>query len=123
MKKILITATTLVLICLLNFQLQAQDYKFNQFYNSPLNLNPALTGKLKGLYRVAANYRIQSSPVSQPAPYNTMSGSADFGLFREALKGDIFGVGIIASADQQAGGALKTKDVAISFIDYFSTSN
>lgn len=114
MKKVLLTASTLFFICLLSFQIQAQDYKFNQFYNSPLNLNPALTGKLKGLYRVAANYRVQSSPVSQPAPYNSMSGSADFGLMRDILNRDILGVGIIASADQQAGGALKTNDIALS---------
>ncbi len=92
----------------------AQDYKFNQYYNSPLNLNPALTGKTKGLFRLAANYRVQSQPVSKPAPYNTMSASADFGLFREALKGDIFGLGLIVSSDRQAGGALKTNDISAS---------
>lgn len=92
----------------------AQDYKFNQFYNAPLNLNPALTGKLKGLYRLTANYRVQSSPVSTPAPYSTLSASADFGLLQDRLGGDILGVGLIASADNQAGGALKTNDIMAS---------
>ena len=95
-------------------QVVAQDYKFNQFYNSPLNLNPAMTGKLKGLYRLTANYRVQSSPVSTPAPYSTLSASADFGLLQSKLGGDILGLGIIASADNQAGGALKTNDIMAS---------
>ena len=96
------------------YQVQAQDYKFNQFYNAPLNLNPALTGKLKGLYRIGVNYRVQSPPVASPAPYNTFSGFADFGLLQNTLNGDILGVGIIASADNQAGGALKTNDIMAS---------
>jgi len=99
--------------CLLT-NVYGQDYKFNQFYNSPLNLNPALTGKLKGLYRLTANYRVQSTPVSSPAPYNTMSAAADFGLLKGQLKGDILGVGLIVSADNQAGGALKTTDIMAS---------
>lgn len=93
----------------------SQDYRFNQFYNAPLNLNPALTGKIPGLFRLVANYRVQSPPVLTPAPYTTFSASADFGLMREQLRGDIFGVGIIASADNQAGGALKTTDLMASW--------
>jgi type IX secretion system PorP/SprF family membrane protein len=96
-------------------QAYSQDYRFNQFYNAPLNLNPALTGKIPGLYRLVANYRVQSPPVLTPAPYTTFSASADFGLMREQLRGDIFGVGIIASADNQAGGALKTTDLMASW--------
>jgi type IX secretion system PorP/SprF family membrane protein len=112
-------------ICVWNTQVVAQDYKFNQFYNSPLNLNPALTGKLKGLYRLTANYRVQSSPVSTPAPYSTLSAAADFGLLQTKLGGDILGLGIIASADNQAGGALKTNDImaSIAYHKSFGYSN
>ncbi|MCO5248513.1 MAG: PorP/SprF family type IX secretion system membrane protein [Chitinophagales bacterium] len=92
----------------------AQDYKFNQFYNAPLNLNPALTGKLPGLYRLVANYRVQSKPVSTPVPYNTLSVSADFGLTPNKYSGDILGLGLIASSDRQAAGALKTTDIMAS---------
>lgn len=115
MKKVRIILTGIAALCLMtSANLSAQDYKFNQFYNSPLNLNPALTGKLKGLYRLTANYRVQSVPVSTPAPYSTLSAAADFGLLSSQLKGDILGVGIIASADNQAGGALKTADIMAS---------
>jgi len=80
---------------------KAQDYKFSQFYNSPLNLNPALTGKVNSLYRFVANYRLQYFPVQSPSPYNTLSASADFGILRDKLKGDIFGVGILFTNDRQ----------------------
>lgn len=79
----------------------AQDYKFSQFYNSPLNLNPALTGKINSLYRFVANYRVQYLPVQSPSPYNTLSASADFGILRDKLKGDIFGVGLVFTNDRQ----------------------
>ena len=92
----------------------AQEYKFNQFYNAPLNLNPAMTGKLSGLYRLVANYRVQSQPVSSPAPYNTFSVSTDFGLRPNDYNGDILGLGIIASNDRQAAGALNTTDLMAS---------
>ncbi len=82
-------------------QLYSQDYKFAQYYNSPLNLNPALTGKINSLYRLTANYRMQYFTVQAPSPYTTISGSADFGLFRDKLNNDIFGLGIVFGNDRQ----------------------
>lgn len=79
----------------------SQDYKFAQYYNSPLNLNPALTGKISSLYRLTANYRMQYFTVQAPSPYTTISGSADFGLFRDKLNNDIFGLGIVFGNDRQ----------------------
>lgn len=92
--------STLILIFALNSS--AQDYKFSQFYNSPLNLNPAYTGKINSLYRFVANYRVQYLPVQSPSPYNTLSASADFGLLRDKLRNDIFGVGIVFNNDRQS---------------------
>ncbi|HNE50874.1 MAG TPA: PorP/SprF family type IX secretion system membrane protein [Chitinophagales bacterium] len=79
----------------------SQDYKFSQFYNSPLNLNPAFTGKINSLYRFTANYRVQYLPLQSPSPYNTLSASADFGILRDKLKGDIFGIGVVFTNDRQ----------------------
>ncbi|HRB70037.1 MAG TPA: PorP/SprF family type IX secretion system membrane protein, partial [Chitinophagales bacterium] len=53
------------------------------------------------LYRFVANYRLQYFPVQSPSPYNTLSASADFGILRDKLKGDIFGVGILFTNDRQ----------------------
>ncbi len=90
-----------LILYIFSYNSQAQDYKFSQFYNSPLNLNPAFTGKINSLYRFVANYRLQYLPLQSPSPFNTLSASADFGLFRDQLRGDIFGVGIIFNNDRQ----------------------
>lgn len=50
----------LVLICL---NLNAQDIHFSQFYMSPTNLNPALTGVMNCKMRFVANYRNQWAPI------------------------------------------------------------
>jgi hypothetical protein len=50
MKKLLLTLllfTSIVSVSL------AQDPNFSQFFASPLTLNPALTGKFDGIFRVA----------------------------------------------------------------------
>ncbi|MES1226414.1 MAG: type IX secretion system membrane protein PorP/SprF, partial [Bacteroidota bacterium] len=57
MMKKLICAMSLCL--LLGTAALAQDPNFSQFFASPLTLNPALTGKFDGVYRVAGNYRNQ----------------------------------------------------------------
>lgn len=103
----------IILIFILSVNtLQGQDYKFSQFYNSPLNLNPAFTGKIKSLYRFVANYRMQYFTLQSPSPYNTLSASADFGLFRNQLRGDIFGVGLMVSNDRQT--AIKSNQLYVS---------
>ncbi len=79
----------------------AQDYKFAQYFNSPLNLNPALTGKINSEYRFIANYRMQYFTVQSPSPYTTIAASADFGLLRKKLNQDILGIGILFGNDRQ----------------------
>lgn len=102
MKKGFTLKIFILLVCVFSIlKINAQDYKFSQFYNSPLNLNPALTGKINSLYRLVANYRIQYIPIQSPSPYSTLSASADFGLLRDKLKGDIFGVGVLFTNDRQ----------------------
>ncbi|MBP9136005.1 MAG: type IX secretion system membrane protein PorP/SprF, partial [Chitinophagales bacterium] len=71
--------------------LKAQDLKFSQFYNSPLNLNPALTGKIPGIARVVVNYRNQDNPVVAASAYSTISASADFGLLRDVMNDNVLG--------------------------------
>ena len=101
-----------VFILIFTINTKAQDYKFSQFYNSPLNLNPANTGKINSLYRLVANYRLQYLPLQSPSPYNTLSASADFGLFRDKLKNDIFGIGAVFVNDRQT--AIRTNTFMIS---------
>jgi type IX secretion system PorP/SprF family membrane protein len=90
----------------------AQDIHFSQFYNSPLTLNPALTGKLNGAYRIGFIYRnqwFQASPTG--VPFMTYSASFDM-PFR--FKNDAVGVGLMAYQDNQGEGFLKTLNVMAS---------
>jgi len=69
----------------------AQDIHFSQFYMSPLNLNPALTGVLNCKTRMVVNYRNQWSPALGGAAYNTYSASYDQKV--AVGRTDYFGIG------------------------------
>ncbi|NBG66246.1 PorP/SprF family type IX secretion system membrane protein [Acidiluteibacter ferrifornacis] len=70
----------LLLIAFHSLLSNGQDLHFSQFNQSPLNLNPSLTGNFSSSYRLIANYRNQWSNVGEP--YKTFSFSAEArGLF------------------------------------------
>ncbi len=58
----------------------SQDIHHSQFYTSPLNANPALTGIFNGDMRFAANYRNQWF-VNDLVKYLTLTGSYDMKFF------------------------------------------
>ncbi len=55
--------------------IKGQDIHFSQFYNSPMNLNPALSGMFDGDYRFILNQRTQWRSVT--VPYRTFGISAE----------------------------------------------
>ena len=65
-----------VIVMVAGAGLKAQDIHFSQFYLSPLNLNPAMTGAMDCNIRLVANYRNQWASVIQN-PYTTYSVSYD----------------------------------------------
>lgn len=69
----------------------AQDIHFSQFYMSPTNLNPALTGVMNCTKRIGLNYRNQWGSILKANAYNTLNASYDqkFTIGRD----DYFGVG------------------------------
>lgn len=69
----------------------AQDIHFSQFYMSPLNLNPALTGVNNCKTRLVANYRNQWAGVLGSNAYNTYSVSYDQKV--AVGRSDYFGIG------------------------------
>lgn len=71
--------------------LSAQDIHFSQFYLSPLNLNPALTGVMNCNIRLTANYRNQWASVLRSNAYNTYSVSYDQRIATGRY--DYFGIG------------------------------
>jgi type IX secretion system PorP/SprF family membrane protein len=110
MKRLILTVT----ICgTLVSKALAQDPNFSQFFASPLTLNPAMTGKFDGVYRVAGNYRNQ-----WPTIYNaftTYTASFDMGILKNRIpEYDQLGVGILGFSDQAGDGVLKTNSVALS---------
>jgi hypothetical protein len=71
----------LTLVIALTFCLQstwAQDPNFSQFFASPMTLNPALTGKFDGVFRVAGNYRNQWPTINNA--FVTKTVSVDFSI-------------------------------------------
>lgn len=97
MRKLLLLAVS-VSVSLSTF---AQDTHFSQYYASPLTLNPALVGKFDGLWRATAIYRGQWFTPQGVQPYSTVSASADFGLLKGKMKGNVLGVGLVVTNDLQ----------------------
>ncbi|MBK9151192.1 MAG: PorP/SprF family type IX secretion system membrane protein [Saprospiraceae bacterium] len=75
----------------ISLNLAAQDIHFTQFYMSPLNLNPAMTGVMNCKTRMIANYRNQWAAVLAANAYNTYSVSYDQKV--PVGREDYFGIG------------------------------
>ncbi|MGZ3836098.1 MAG: PorP/SprF family type IX secretion system membrane protein [Mucilaginibacter sp.] len=58
----------------------AQDHLYSQFFNSPMYLNPALTGQFKGDLRMNLIYRNQWTSV--PGTFSYVSASVDYNVPR-----------------------------------------
>jgi type IX secretion system PorP/SprF family membrane protein len=85
---------------------QAQDIHFSQFYMSPTNLNPALTGVMNCNGRATFNYRSQWQSVLKTNAFKTTSASYDG---RVAVgRSDFFGYGFTLWGDQAGSAAFST---------------
>jgi type IX secretion system PorP/SprF family membrane protein len=82
--------------------LGAQDLHFSQFYDNPMNLNPAATGIFKGDIRAAAIYRSQW--VSVPVSYRTFSGAFDWKVLKK--ENNLVSVGLLLQHDKAGDGGL-----------------
>ncbi|MEZ4979688.1 MAG: PorP/SprF family type IX secretion system membrane protein [Chitinophagales bacterium] len=104
MKKLLLTLNILLVLSVAF----AQDFHFSQYWASPLNLNPALTGVIDDNIRFAANYRNQWFKYTTFATYAV---SADANLFRNKLKGNFLGAGLGFYQDVEGEGEFKNTGV------------
>ena len=93
-------------ICLVN----AQDYRFTQFYANPLRLNPAMMGANSDL-RAGLGYRTQWSNIEKG--FTTMSFTGMYPLYMKS--GGKLDIGLSAINDK--AGAFKTTDAALA-VDY-----
>src|SRR5688572_31043913 len=102
MKKIL--STLIICVSLANVSI-AQDPNFSQFFASPLTMNPAMTGKFSGQYRIAGNYRNQWPTINNA--YTTATASFDAGILKDRISEfDQFGVGFMGFTDRSGNGVL-----------------
>ena len=111
---------SIIIVSLLFFGIKtinSQDYYFSQFYNSPLTLNPALTGVIPGDYRIIANYRNLNTAL---VPFSTYSVSFDSKFLRGLLEHDVASAGIVAIEDDLAGGAISNLVVMASGAYHFA---
>ncbi|GLR16473.1 PorP/SprF family type IX secretion system membrane protein [Portibacter lacus] len=101
-----------LLIILINFEAKSQDIHYSQFYNSPLNINPALTGIFKGDVRAIGSLRDQWRSV--PVPYTTFSGSYDMKYLPKKSDKYFYGIGGIFNYDQAGDSKLNLTDLNLS---------
>jgi type IX secretion system PorP/SprF family membrane protein len=83
--------------------LTAQDIHYSQFYNSPININPALTGIFNGDIRFNASLRDQWRGV--PVPWTTASFQVDKKFYGKSDKG-FFAGGLLYNYDKQGQASL-----------------
>lgn len=114
MKKIFYSVSvSMVLLLTFSQEVKAQDPNFSQFFASPLTLNPALTGKFDGLYRIAGNYRNQWPTINNA--FVTQTVSADFGIMKNRIAEiDQFGIGVMGFSDKSANGVLQNNSGSVS---------
>ncbi|NJK83079.1 MAG: PorP/SprF family type IX secretion system membrane protein [Saprospiraceae bacterium] len=92
---------------------KAQDIHFSQFYLSPLNLNPAMTGVMNCNTRLVANYRNQWASVLKSNAFNTYSVSYDQRI--AVGRYDYIGVGGVFWGDQAGESRFSTTTGKLSF--------
>ncbi|MEN9685169.1 MAG: hypothetical protein RLZZ28_955 [Bacteroidota bacterium] len=104
---------TICFVSLLLGKISAQDPHFSQFFSSPLTLNPALTGKFYGDFRIAGNYRNQWPTINNA--FTTATASADFHIFQNRIaNNDTWGLGFAGYTDNSSSGAVKFNYASVS---------
>ncbi|MFH1319617.1 MAG: PorP/SprF family type IX secretion system membrane protein, partial [Bacteroidota bacterium] len=115
------------LICVIVFNLcnnlcYSQDIHFSQFYQTPLIINPALTGTFNGRIRVLMNYKDQWGSVVEN-PYKTYALSYDMTLFKDKWKNSHLGAGFSAYNDKAGNSEFSNTQLNLSLSGIVVLSN
>ncbi len=97
----------ILILFLLPMNLWAQDIHYSQFYETPLLINPSLTGHIEGSYRVKAIYRNQWGNITAGGVYSTPAVSFDMN-FKQGDSRNTFGGGLALYNDQTGDDHLST---------------
>jgi type IX secretion system PorP/SprF family membrane protein len=90
-------------------QLLAQDIHYTQFFNSPLTLNPALTGFTRGNFRVGAAYRSQWFGAANANFFNSAYSMPSFFFdIPVEVNKDAIGLGGLFISDQAGSNTLSS---------------
>ncbi len=90
---------------------KAQDIHYAQYFNSPMNISPALIGVFKGDLRAAGNYRNQWSESN--VHYNTFTGGVDMKVPRFNLGNGYFAAGALINYDHAGDSKLSNTQLAL----------
>ena len=83
----------------LQFFCTAQDIHYSQFFNSPMNVNPASTGLFNGDKRIMGSFRDQWRSV--PVPWTTFSAAYDQKIYPGKSDDNFWGLGLMFNYDRQ----------------------
>lgn len=108
---------TILVVALYSLGLQcpsviAQDVHFSQFSQTPLLVNPALTGSFNGDNRAHLNYRNQWKSVG--APFTTYALSYDMTILKKKWDHSYLGVGFFALNDKAGDTQFSTTQLSLS---------
>lgn len=109
MKKI--KSALLILLVFMLINADAQDPSFSQFFSSPSNINPALTGNINGDWRFISNFRDQW--IGPASPYVTGTASFDQKILQNKMPGipeekNMLGIGAMMMFDYAMSGVVKS---------------
>ena len=99
--KIYLTFRIIIVFILIQFskEIKSQDTHFSQFYNTPLAINPALTGDFNGNLRILTSFRNQWSSISSN-PYETFSASGDKIILKKNKIDNYLAIGLYFLSDK-----------------------
>ena len=92
---------------------QSTEPVMTQFYNTPLQINPANAGLFAGRARIITNFKRQWESIGEP--FQTIAASGDFQIARDVTGGDFFGMGIDINQDKAGISELSNLSVNTSF--------
>jgi len=101
-----------LLFCLSTNEISSQDLHYSQFYNSPINVSPALTGIFNGDERFTASLRDQWRSI--PVPWFTISGSYDRKFYPRKSDKGFFAGGLLFNYDKQGDAQLSLININLS---------
>lgn len=101
----------------------SQDLHYSQYFNSPLNLNPALTAYTQSQYRFTLSNKNQWASVT--VPYKTLSASFETKILNFKRKRTIIGLGALFNKDEAGDSKYGTTQagISLSLVKSFNNNN